>query len=57
MLRLVKLLPSYWLVHAGRAATLGDGGWPAEGWIVVAAWALAMIALVGPVYRRDTGRS
>ncbi len=33
----IKGLPSYWLVQAGKTA-LGGGGWPAEGWIVIAAW-------------------
>lgn len=55
MLHLVKALPSYWLVQAGRSAKLG-GGWPAEGWIVVAAWTVALLAVFIPVYRRDLGR-
>jgi hypothetical protein len=36
-LTLVKLLPSYWLASASKAALL-KGAWPAEGWIVVAVW-------------------
>lgn len=51
----IKALPSYWLVQAGRTA-LGGSGWPAEGWIVVAAWTLALIPLSVLVYRRDTAR-
>ena len=32
MLTIVKLLPSYWLVEAGKTVA-GSGNWPAEGWI------------------------
>lgn len=52
-LTIVKLLPSYWLVQAGKAAR-GGGGWPAEGWIVVALWVVAHVPLA---YRRDTSRA
>lgn len=55
MLTVVKLLPSYWLVHAGRAA-LGGGGWPAEGWAVVGAWTLGLTVLAVVAYRRDSTR-
>ena len=42
-----QLLPSWWLVRAGRVG-LGLGNpWGAEAWIVIAAWA----------YRRDTKRA
>ena len=37
-----KVLPSYWLVQAGKTA-IGGHGWPAEGWIVVGVWALVLI--------------
>jgi len=53
MLTIVKLLPSYWLVHAGRAV-VGSGSWPAEGWIVVAVWTLCLIPLAAIAYRHDT---
>jgi ABC-2 type transport system permease protein len=53
MLTIVKLLPSYWLVHAGRAV-VGSGSWPAEGWIVVAVWALCLTPLAAIAYRHDT---
>lgn len=56
MVTIMKLLPSYWIVHAGREVVHG-GGWPAEGWIVVAVWSAAMVALVVPAYRRDTRRA
>jgi ABC-2 type transport system permease protein len=55
MLAAVKLLPSYWLVHAGRAA-LGGGNWPAGGWIVVAVWTAVLVPLAVLAYRRDTSR-
>ncbi len=53
MLTVVKLLPSYWLVHAGAAALL-HGDWPAEAWIVVAVWTLCLIPLAALAYRHDT---
>ncbi len=53
MLTIVKLLPSYWLVHAGKTVA-GSGSWPAEGWIVVAVWTLCLIPLAALAYRHDT---
>jgi ABC-2 type transport system permease protein len=50
-----KALPSYWLVQAGKAG-ITNGSWPAEGWFVVAAWALVLVPLAVAVYRRDTSR-
>jgi ABC-2 type transport system permease protein len=50
-----QLLPSYWLVQAGRVAVTGNG-WGAEGWIVVLTWTVAMTVLAAWAYRRDTGR-
>ena len=52
---LIKALPSYWLVQAGKTA-LGGGGWPAEGWIVIIAWTLVLTPLAVYVHRRDTSR-
>jgi ABC-2 type transport system permease protein len=52
-LAVVKCLPSYWLVIAGKTA-VGGGGWPAEGWIVIGAWTLVTSALAVRAYRRDT---
>jgi ABC-2 type transport system permease protein len=48
-------LPSYWLVQASRVA-LGGAGWPAQGWLVIALWSVALAALAGYAYRRDTER-
>ncbi|MGA3218353.1 MAG: ABC transporter permease [Acidimicrobiales bacterium] len=53
MLTIVKLLPSYWLVQAGQTV-VGSGSWPAEGWIVVAVWALCLTPLAAIAYRHDT---
>jgi ABC-2 type transport system permease protein len=55
MLAVVKLLPSYWLVQASKVAAFGRG-WPAEGWLVVAAWTAVMLGAAGLAYRRDTAR-
>ena len=56
MLTLVKLLPSYWLVQAGKAA-VGSGSWPTEGWVVVAVWTIVLVPLAALAYRRDAGRA
>lgn len=55
MLTIVKLIPSFWLVQSGKAA-LVLGSWPAEGWIVVAAWTVALTPVAVALYRRDTAR-
>jgi ABC-2 type transport system permease protein len=55
MFDVVRGLPSYWLVQASKAA-LGGGGWPAEGWIVIAVWTAVLAPLAVLVYRRDTSR-
>jgi ABC-2 type transport system permease protein len=36
-----ECLPSYWLVQAGRVALTGQS-WEAKGWIVIAAWTVAL---------------
>jgi ABC-2 type transport system permease protein len=51
-----QLLPSYWLVQAGKSALTGDG-WPTKGWVVIAVWSIALVRLATIVYRRDTGRA
>ena len=52
---IAQTLPSYWLVQASHAA-LGGPGWPAKGWIVIAAWSVVLILLARWAYRRDTQR-
>jgi ABC-2 type transport system permease protein len=55
MFDIIRGLPSYWLVQAGRTA-LGGHDWPAEGWIVIAAWTAVLVPLAVLIYRRDTGK-
>jgi ABC-2 type transport system permease protein len=55
MFQVIKAIPSYWLVQAGKSA-VSHGGWPAEGWIVIAVWTLLLTALAVSVYQRDTHR-
>jgi ABC-2 type transport system permease protein len=54
--KICELLPSWWLVQAGRVGLGAGNPWGAEAWIVVAAWALACGALAAWAYRRDTRR-
>jgi ABC-2 type transport system permease protein len=56
-LTIVKLLPSYWLVQAGRSALGGGNAWPAEAWIVLAVWSIASARVAARVYRRDAVRA
>jgi ABC-2 type transport system permease protein len=51
----IKGLPSYWLVQAGKAV-LGHGSWPAEAWLVIGAWTVVLVPLAIIIYRRDTSR-
>ncbi|HEY2079997.1 MAG TPA: ABC transporter permease [Streptosporangiaceae bacterium] len=51
----LKCLPSYWLVQAGKI-TLGGGGWPAQAWIVVAVWTAVLIPAAALAYRRAASR-
>ncbi len=53
--QVAQYLPSYWLVQASHVGA-GGQSWPAKGWIVVAAWTLALSVLAARAYRRDTGR-
>lgn len=53
---IVKGLPSYWLVQAGKSALEGGHVWTGEAWIVIAVWTLVMSRLGVRVYRRDTAR-
>jgi ABC-2 type transport system permease protein len=47
--------PSYWLVQAAHIA-VGGNAWGAGGWLVIAAWTVALTALAVWVYWRDSGR-
>ncbi len=56
MLKIVKDIPSYWLVQASRSV-LSPSGWPpAQAWIVIAAWTLVMTRIAARVYQRDSQR-
>lgn len=52
---LAQALPSYWLVQASHEG-LGQGGWGLHGWLVMAAWSVALVALAIAAYEHDTGR-
>jgi ABC-2 type transport system permease protein len=51
-----KVLPTFWLVQAGHVGLPGQPGnpWGLEGWVVIAAWSVAMGLFAIWAYRRDT---
>jgi len=51
----IKGLPSYWLVQAGKTAFKGNV-WPIEGWVVVAIWSVALAPLAVLAYRHDNSQ-
>jgi ABC-2 type transport system permease protein len=53
---IAQALPSFWLVQASHVA-LGESGWGARGWLVMAAWTASLAVLAMRAYRRDTGRA
>jgi ABC-2 type transport system permease protein len=50
-----QLLPSWWLIQAGRIA-LHLHGWGTRGWVTVAAWTAVLTVLATWAYQRDTNR-
>jgi len=52
---IARYLPSYWLVQASHVS-VGGHGWGTRGWLVMAAWSIALIVLAARVYRNDTKR-
>lgn len=52
---IIKGIPSFWLVQAGKTAYQG-GGWPLEAWVVLAIWTVALTRIAAWAYRRDTAR-
>jgi ABC-2 type transport system permease protein len=57
MFDVMKALPSYWLVQAGKSVVLSGGGWPAEAWLVIAAWTVVLVPIAGFAYRRTAARA
>lgn len=57
MHELVQLIPSYWLVQAGKSSVPGTHAWTLEAWIVVAVWSVLLAAGAVWAYRRDTRRA
>jgi ABC-2 type transport system permease protein len=55
LLDVIKGVPSFWLAQAAKAALRLDN-WPAEGWIVMAAWTAVLLPLAVLAYQRDTRR-
>ena len=56
MLKIVKDIPSYWLVQASRSV-LSPSGWPPpQAWIVIAIWSVVMARVAARVYQRDSQR-
>ncbi len=53
---IVKCLPSYWLVQAGKSAHEGGHIWTGQAWIVIAVWSLVLARVGVRVYRRDTAK-
>ncbi len=53
----VKALPSYWLVQAGKSALLGAHVWTSEAWIVLAVWSIVLARLGVRVYQRDATKN
>jgi ABC-2 type transport system permease protein len=51
----VELLPSYWLVQAGRVAS-GGNAWPIKGWLVILTWSVVMSRLAFAARGRDTAK-
>jgi ABC-2 type transport system permease protein len=54
--QLAKELPSYWVVQASRAGLGAPHPWGSHGWAVIVVWSVALIALAGQAYQRDTRR-
>lgn len=52
---IIELLPSYWIVQAGKAALNGNG-WPLEGWIVITVWTVLLTRVAVFAYRRSAAR-
>jgi ABC-2 type transport system permease protein len=51
-----KYTPGYWIAQASHVG-IGEKPWGATGWVVEAAWTVAMAAFGMWAFRRDTGRA
>jgi ABC-2 type transport system permease protein len=56
MLKIVKDIPSYWLVQASQSVLSASGWPPAQAWIVIAVWTVVMTRIAARVYQRDSQR-
>jgi ABC-2 type transport system permease protein len=56
LFEVMKAVPSYWLVQAGKTA-LGGGGWPAQAWIVIAVWTAVLVPIAVLVFRQSARRA
>ena len=57
LFEVMKALPSYWLVQAGKSVAVGGGGWPGQAWLVIAVWTVALLPVAGLAYRRNAARA
>jgi len=57
MFDVMKALPSYWLVQAGKSVAVSGGGWPGQAWLVIAIWTVVLVPIAGLAYRRNTARA
>jgi ABC-2 type transport system permease protein len=57
LFEVMKALPSYWLVQAGKTVAASGSGWPAEAWIVIAAWTAVGVPVAALAYRRTAVRA
>jgi ABC-2 type transport system permease protein len=57
MFDVMKALPSYWLVQAGKSVTAGGGGWPGQAWLVIAVWTVVLVPVAALAYRRNAARA
>lgn len=55
MFDVMKGLPSYWLVQAGKTA-VGGSGWPGQAWLVLAVWLVVLIPVAAVAFRRSVAR-
>ncbi len=55
--QVIKAIPSYWLVQAGKSVAVGGGGWPGQAWLVIAVWTVVLVPVAGLAYRRNAARA